>query len=134
MCYKPILQIHLNGNLVETRKTVVTFEESEYDYNYYSDYYSDRTSLISNHPTAFGTTPVQRQNDASSLETKENQDSNPVTARFVIAKRGMDVILECHDHDVNLPLEVIKDEGLTQAMSKDDRNYIWRKEGGSFVF
>ena len=62
-----------------------------------------------------------------------------MTARFVIAKKGMDVILECHDHDVNLPREVnvghiVKDEGLTQAMSKDDRNYIWRKEGGNFAF
>ena len=122
---------------METRKTVVTFEESEYDYNYYPDY-NDRTSLISN-PTAFGTTPLQRHNDASNFEVKENQDSNPVTARFVIAKRGMDVILECHDHDVNLPREgnvghIVKDEVVAQAMAKDNRNYIWRKEGGNFVF
>ena len=114
----------------------MTFEESEYDYNYsHNDQFG--TSMISN-PTAFGTTPIQRHNDASNFDAKENQDSNPVTARFVIAKRGMDVILECHDHDVNLPREgnvghIVNDEGLTQAMTKDDRNYIWRKEGGNFI-
>ena len=119
---------------METRKTVVTFEEGEYDYNYYPDY-NDRTSLISN-PTAFGTTPLQRHNNAFNFEAKENQDSNPVTARFVIAKRGMDVVLECHDHDVTTSQDgnvggKAKHTALTQATVQDDQNYVWRKEGGT---
>ena len=98
--------------------------------------------MISN-PTLFGpsgrssSSITQPNVDGSSAVAQKEQNSNPVTARFVIAKRGMNVILECHDHDVtSLPdakndgSGLPEDKGLTQGMVKNDHNYVWRKEGG----
>ena len=74
--------------------------------------------------------------DGSNAVAQSEQGSNPVTARFVIAKRGMNVILECHDHDVtnlqseNTETALSNNKGITKGTVKNDRNYVWRKEGG----
>ena len=100
--------------------------------------------MISN-PTMFGpqgrSSPSiqQSREDGSNVVAQSEQDSNPVTARFVIAKRGMNVILECHDHDVtalqseNTESDLSNDNGITKGTVKNDHNYVWRKEGGTYI-
>ena len=83
-----------------------------------------------------------KQDDSSTNVAQNDPDSNPVTARFVVAKKGMNVILECHDHDVvttlqqsNVDGEVSSnDSGNTKATVKEGKNYVWRKEGGRINF
>ena len=79
-----------------------------------------------------------KQNDSSTNVAQNDPDSNPVTARFVVAKKGMNVILECHDHNVVTTLQQSNNDGgvssdgggSTKATVKDGKNYVWRKEGG----
>ena len=81
-----------------------------------------------------------KQNDSSTNVAQNDPDSNPVTARFVVAKKGMNVILECHDHNVVTTLQQSNDDGgvssdgggSTKATVKDGKNYVWRKEGGIY--
>ena len=91
--------------------------------------------MISN-PTLFGHQDLSSsidENDGSSDVAQNNPDSNPVTARFVVAKKGMNVILECHDHDVVTTLQQSSEGGSTKATVKDGKNYVWRKEGGMII-
>ena len=44
-----------------------------------------------------------------------SEELGPVTARYVIVRRGMDVVLECHD-----------------AVGGED--VLWEKQGGQFLF
>ena len=102
--------------------------------------------MISN-PTLFGhqgppsSSVKDIENDGPNNSAQNNPDSNPVTARFVVAKKGMNVILECHDHDVITTLQHSNTDdkkassngaGITKATVKDGKNYVWRKEGGMF--
>ena len=127
---------------METQKSKITFEEGDYYDNYHEP-------MISN-PTMFGSqrSPSPSENnpqvvntgDGSNAVAQNAKDSNPVTAKFVIAKRGMNVVLECHDHDVrtvsqdtdaNINAQGV---GSTKATVKNNQNYVWRKEGGMIVF
>ena len=87
-------------------------------------------------PSSVSNQDMEEHNGGDSNSgAQKNQESNPITARFVIAKRGMDVILECHDHVVTTSqegsmLDNKKDTGRAQDATLDDQNYVWRKEGG----
>ena len=133
----------MNGNLIETKKSKITFEESDYYDNYHDPMISNPMrfdSMGQSSPSSSFSNQDNSQFDGSKMRGQNEDNSNPITARFVVAKRGMNVILECHDRDVtsvptggrnngnNSPNE----DSNTDEIS-EPQNYVWRKEGGKHI-
>ena len=131
----------MNGNLIETKKSKITFEETDYYDNYHDPMISNPMRFDSMGPPSSSVLNTDSsQLDGSKIRAQNEDSSNPITARFVVAKRGMNVILECHDRDVtSLPTggrnngnNSPNEDSNTDKIS-EPQNYVWRKEGGKQI-